>query len=174
MLYATEATFNSWLWDHETQCLTDTRVDLLQQIRRWSRNPSGPSILWLSGMAGTGKSTISRTVAYNWAQQKQLGGSFFLSRGRVDLSGAAKLFTTLASQLAIAVPVIKPAMSKEIMDNTDFFYWSQREQWKVLIFQPLLHIGPKLSPSQPIKLVIDALDKCEDELEIRLILQLFC
>lgn len=97
-----------------------------------------------------------------------------MSRGRVDLSGAAKFFTTLASQLAIAVPAIKPAMSKEIMDNTDFFYWSQREQWKALIFQPLLHIGPDLSPSQPIKLVIDALDKCEDELEIRLILRLFC
>ena len=124
-------------------------------------------------MAGTGKSTISRTVAYNWANQKQLGGSFFFSRGQDDLSGINKFFTTLATQLANAAPALKPLVRKAIVDNPDIFQRSQGEQWKVLILQPLLHLGRESPPPQPIILVIDALDECEDEEDERLVLRLF-
>ena len=123
-------------------------------------------------MAGTGKSTISRTVAYNWAEQKQLGGSFFFSRGQADLSGAAKFFTTLAAQLADTIPALKPPLRKAIIDNPDIFQRSRSDQWKVLILQPLLQLGRESPPSQPIILVIDALDECEDEQDARLILRL--
>ena len=51
-------------------------------------------------MAGTGKSTIARTVAKLFADRSQLGASFFFSRGRGDLGHAKKLFTTVAAQLA--------------------------------------------------------------------------
>ena len=124
-------------------------------------------------MAGTGKSTISRTVASNWAEQKQLGGSFFFSRGQADLSGAAKFFTTLATQLANTIPALKPHVCKAIIDDPDISQRSGSEQWKLLIFQPLLRLGRESSPLQPIILVIDALDECEDEQDARLILRLF-
>ena len=124
-------------------------------------------------MAGTGKSTISRTVSSKWAEQKELGGSFFFSRGQADLSGAAKFFTTLATQLANTVPALKPHVCKAIIDNPDISQRSRSEQWKVLIFQPLLHLGRESPPLQPIILVIDALDECEDEQDARLILRLF-
>ncbi|KAJ7936183.1 hypothetical protein B0H13DRAFT_1560082, partial [Mycena leptocephala] len=46
------------------QCLTGTRVDILNFIHEWLTTPSGSSdILWLYGVAGSGKSTISTTVA---------------------------------------------------------------------------------------------------------------
>ena len=124
-------------------------------------------------MAGTGKSTISRTVADNWAKQKQLGGSFFFSRGQADLSGAAKFFTTLAFQLANTVSALKPLVCKAIVENPDISQRGQGEQWKVLILQPLLQLAQESPPSQPIVLVIDALDECEDEQDARLILRLF-
>ena len=124
-------------------------------------------------MAGTGKSTISRTVASNWAEQKQLGGSFFFSRGQADLGGAAKFFTTLATQLANTVPGLKPHVVKAIIDNPDIFQRGRSEQWKVLILQPLLQLGQESPPLRPIILVIDALDECEDEDDARLILRLF-
>jgi hypothetical protein len=38
------------------------KPDLLQQIITWSENPNGACIFWLNGMAGTGKSTIARTL----------------------------------------------------------------------------------------------------------------
>ena len=38
----------------------------------------------MNGMAGTGKSTISRTVAHEYNKQKRLGASFFFSKGDGD------------------------------------------------------------------------------------------
>ena len=124
-------------------------------------------------MAGTGKSTISQTVAYKWAKQKQLGGSFFFSRGQADLNDAAKFFTTLASQLVNTVPALKPIVCKAIIENPDISQRGQGEQWKVLILQPLLQLARESPPSRPIILVIDALDECEDDQDARMILRLF-
>lgn len=61
--YAADAAFNSRSREQEPQCLADTRVDLLKQLMAWSGNPRDKRIFWLNGMAGTGKSTIARTVA---------------------------------------------------------------------------------------------------------------
>ena len=60
--YARGAMHNSYGDDHIT-CHPDTRVDLLREIHDWARHPHSKSIFWLSGWAGIGKSTISRTVA---------------------------------------------------------------------------------------------------------------
>lgn len=57
------AAFNSHLEEHSPKCLPNTRTELLQHIRDWARSADGKPIFWLSGMAGTGKSTIARTIA---------------------------------------------------------------------------------------------------------------
>jgi hypothetical protein len=46
---------------------------------KWADGPHPETIFWLNGMAGTGKSTISRTVARAraFADKRRLGGSFF-------------------------------------------------------------------------------------------------
>ncbi|KAL5596984.1 uncharacterized protein BROUX77_006932 [Berkeleyomyces rouxiae] len=43
-------------------CLKNTRVEALEAIREWTNDSSAKSIFWLNGMAGTGKSTICRTI----------------------------------------------------------------------------------------------------------------
>ncbi|KAL4862057.1 hypothetical protein BDV12DRAFT_179329, partial [Aspergillus spectabilis] len=55
-------------------------------------------------MAGTGKSTIARTVARSFKADGILGASFFSKRGSGDRSSAAQLFPTIAKQLAAHVP----------------------------------------------------------------------
>ena len=60
--YAKGAMFNSYGDDHIT-CHPATRVDLLRQIQDWAQRQDGKSIFWLNGVAGTGKLTISRTIA---------------------------------------------------------------------------------------------------------------
>ncbi|KAJ7792036.1 hypothetical protein B0H14DRAFT_2395020, partial [Mycena olivaceomarginata] len=45
-------------------CLEGTRVDLLADLRAWSRDPDVPRIFWLDGMAGTGKSAIARSFCH--------------------------------------------------------------------------------------------------------------
>ena len=157
------------LWEHEDHCLQDTRVALRQQIMDWSNNPDSECIFWLNGMAGTGKSTISRTVAAELAKKNRLAASFFFSRGRGDISNAGKFFTTIAAQLAKSLPVLRTSISNAIDDNVDIFQQGLREQWHHLILNPL-----KNAPAQSIQLVvvIDALDECDSMQDIQLILQL--
>lgn len=49
-------------WQHDSLCLPDTRVDIQNEITAWSEDAHDKTIYWLSGVAGTGKSTIARTV----------------------------------------------------------------------------------------------------------------
>ncbi|KAF8544656.1 NACHT and WD40 domain protein [Trichophaea hybrida] len=167
------AAFNSRLWEHESQCLPDTRVDLLQQIITWSKDPTGACIFWLNGIAGAGKSTIARTVARTWSDQNQLAGSFFFSKGRGDLGHAAKFFTSLAAQLTNTLPSIRPYIYKVIEEIPDIFQRGLADQWKYLIFQPLTNYLKDVSlQSKVFILVVDALDECEGDDDIKLILRL--
>lgn len=76
----------------ETQCLGGTRTELLQKIEEWALSPSQRCIFWLRGMAGTGKSTISRTVAKAPLIKPHLSASFFFKRGEGDRGNAKKFF----------------------------------------------------------------------------------
>ncbi|KAF8534300.1 hypothetical protein BDD12DRAFT_983947 [Trichophaea hybrida] len=171
--YADSAAFNSRLWEHERQCLPETRVDLLKQITAWCGNSGGKSVFWLSGMAGTGKSTIARTIARNLANQQRLGASFFFSRGQGDLSHATKLFTSIAIQLAYAIPGLKPYICRAVAENPNISLQALREQWKILIVQPLCNLKETSAGVQQFFLIIDALDECEGDDDVRLILDLF-
>jgi len=135
----------------------------------WFEDPDGEYIFWLNGMAGTGKSTISRTVAWDLAEKKRLAASFFFSRDHGDISHAGQFFTTIAAQLTRSLPVLRPLISQAIQEHSDI--WNQRlsEQWKYLILDPL-----KNAPAQSIQLVIviDALDECDSTDDIQLILKL--
>jgi hypothetical protein len=78
------AAFNEYELQHDMQCLSGTRVDLLNQVKVWSEKDHNEHIFWLNGMAGTGKSTIARTVASSFDKEGQLGGSFFSPVARVS------------------------------------------------------------------------------------------
>jgi len=163
------ATHDDWLRQHEDHCLEDTRVELRQQITDWCDDPNSKCIFWLNGMAGTGKSTISRTVAQDLAERKRLAASFFFTRGKKDISHSRMFFTTIAAQLANSLPVLRPFISDAIDNNPAIFKRGLREQWNRLILNPL-----KNAPTQSIQLVvvIDALDECDSMEDIQLILLL--
>ncbi|KAH8744943.1 hypothetical protein F5882DRAFT_312958, partial [Hyaloscypha sp. PMI_1271] len=100
---AKEAPFNAYQRQHDLTCLPNTRVDLLQGIYDWANRKDRQDkqyIFWLNGLARTGKSIISRTVARRYNEQKYLRASFFFSKGSGDVSHASKFFTSLAVQLA--------------------------------------------------------------------------
>ena len=122
-------------------------------------------------MAGTGKSTIARTVAREYYEQGRLGASFFFSRGGGDLGSSNKVFTTLATQLANKSPNLKRYIYEAVAEHTDIGNFGLYDQWKRLILQPLARLEESSFPL-PIVLVIDALDECEGEDDVRLVLQL--
>ena len=122
-------------------------------------------------MAGTGKSTIARTISREYFERGHLGASFFFSRGGGDVGHAGKFFTTIASQLAKRSPSLKISICKAVAKNSDIQNQSLRDQWRQLILHPLLLLPEHPSPSSYL-LVVDALDECEGENNIRTILQL--
>src|SRR6478735_2455317 len=93
------ASFDSKAEEHNSRCLPDTRQELLEDIDSWIDDPKSKTIFWLNGKAGTGKSTISRTVAWSRSKQGDLGASFFFKRGEVDRGNLAKFVPTVARRL---------------------------------------------------------------------------
>jgi hypothetical protein len=137
----------------------------------WADGRDERRIFWLNGMAGTGKSTIARTVAREYYTQNKLGASFFFSRGEKDLSNAGRFFTTIAVQLAQKSPALRSHICEAATKNRDIATRVLSEQWKELILRPLTLTGAD-SLQSPLLLVIDALDECEDERDVKEILRL--
>lgn len=128
----------------------------------WSDNPHSKCIFWLSGMVGSGKSTISRTVADIFAKQNRLGGSFFFTRGGGDLALTTKFFTTLAYQLAGELPPFKRALCEAIRKSPDIAGNYLSDQWQQLFLLPLNSLESSSLQSRTWIFVIDALDECEE------------
>ncbi|PTD07628.1 Vegetative incompatibility protein HET-E-1 [Fusarium culmorum] len=168
---AKDAAFNSLHNQHEPICLEDTRSGILNQIRAWAEGSDSRCIFWLNGIAGTGKSTIARTIARVYYDVGALGGSYFFSKGGGDLSKSNRLVTTLAGQLAAGMSEPRRHISEAIAKREDIVELSLRDQWKHLIIDPLSKI-PNHSTERSILLVIDALDECNDENDIRAIIKI--
>jgi hypothetical protein len=79
------STFDSSDESVNPRCLPGTRTELQHQIQEWAQDQQGKYIFWLNGMAGTGKSTISRTVAESFMKEGRLGASFFFKRSEADV-----------------------------------------------------------------------------------------
>lgn len=169
---AEEASFDSHVNQHEDECLPGTRKQLLQQIQRWGNSSEGPCIFWLNGMAGTGKSTISRTVSKIFKEKGQLGASFFFKRGGGDRGNANRFFSTITRQLVIKIPDLAPGVSKAIEDDPDIASRLFKDQFNKLLLQPLCCLNHDQT-TEIIVIVIDALDECDGEKDIQLLLQLF-
>jgi hypothetical protein len=148
--------------EKELYCLPGTRESLMRKICDWADKPHGSMFLWLHGSAGTGKSTVLRTVARNLDNEKRLGGSFFFKRGGGDRGVSTKLFTTLAIQLAQKIPDLEREIA-DALDRHNGQSLSPQQQFRELLLQPLLKLE-KRGPRRPIFfLVMDALDECESE-----------
>jgi hypothetical protein len=123
-------------------------------------------------MAGTGKSTISRTVAQSLADRGILGASFFFKRGERDRGNAALLFTTIAAQLVAKDPDLAPHVRAAIEDDPSVTSKALREQFEKLILKPLGNLKGGTGGVKEVVLVIDALDECERDDDIRVIIYL--
>ena len=171
MPVAEDAPFNAYPKQHESNCLKGTRVDLLKEIHDWADGQDKPCIFWLKGLAGTGKSTIARTVARSHLERKCLGASFFFSRGGGDVSHAGKFVTTIARQLADNVPTLRQHICDAVAERSGIASQSLRDQWHHLVLCPLSKLDGN-GCRTPYVLVVDALDECDDDNNIQIVIQL--
>jgi hypothetical protein len=175
--YAESATFNHCRWQGESQCLAGTRSAILSDILSWARGAAyggGQRIFWLDGMAGTGKSTIARTVARRCSDEGRLGASFFFSRGGGELETARTFVTTIAVQLAQWHPLLRSGVCEAVRTRPDIARKLLGDQWRQLVLGPCERLAgaAEALPAPPPVIVIDALDECKAPAEIEFVLEL--
>ena len=146
-----------YLCGNRRGCLRGTRKDVLWEIERWSSGEQEQHVFWLNGLAGTGKSTITQTVAETAFADGKLGASFFCSRDFVDRSNLQAIFPTLAFQLAYQYPHFRRELLQVLRARPDTGQGSLFSQLEMLV------IGPLNAANISTLIIIDALDECKDE-----------
>ncbi|KAH7186341.1 hypothetical protein DER44DRAFT_754408 [Fusarium oxysporum] len=155
------AAYDSYANEHEARCHPQTRVDLLAQIFKWAGDPDS-----------TGKSTISRTVAYELSRKEVLGASFFFKRGEGDRGRAARVFPTIATQLVRRLPSLMPHIQDAIETDSHIGEMAVSKQFENLIRLPLAKMASNPQDPPTVVIVIDALDECDQEKDIQAIVSL--
>jgi WD40 repeat protein len=149
-------------WDEVEidSCMENTREQLLSDITSWAKAPTAPVVFWLNGLAGTGKSTIARTICDHFATTNVLGASFFMSRQVAERRHAPNVVRTIAYQLARQQSAFAEAISARLRDTPDIA--SSEGLLKLsteLLFQP----AGVLAADAGLLVVIDALDECTED-----------
>ena len=113
----------------------------------------------LRGVAGIGKSTVSKSVAERAVDAGNLVASFFFSRNEKNRKTARSIFPTLAHQLAIHNREFAGRLIKVLQDDPSAAERDLKRQFSSLLAWPL---RPLMANGDPILLIIDALDECEE------------
>ncbi|KAJ7465614.1 hypothetical protein FB451DRAFT_954516, partial [Mycena latifolia] len=112
-------------------------------------------IFWITGMAGSGKSTLSATVVDDLRKQHTpVAAQFFISRNIPETIDPDKIIPTIAKQLS----EFSPAAARVIHDTLkkDGFPPSREEQVKALLLAPIWELSKSCDV---VIILIDALDE---------------
>jgi hypothetical protein len=140
-------------------CLAHTRKDILNEIINWFIAPQADSnILWLSGVAGSGKSTIAASIAKHFRDHGALGAFVFFSRN-TDSSPRAVLHG-IAHELAMLNRDFKTTLCRTLDRNPGIVNADINTQFLQLLFDPL---NAATSHMDQIIIILDALDECSDD-----------
>ncbi|KAJ7439030.1 WD40 repeat-like protein [Mycena galericulata] len=146
-----------------TTCLPRTRRQILQDITDWATAntlPKSGNILWLSGVAGSGKSTISTTISESFQERDLLGAFLFFNRDKQSLGSPGAVVRTIAYSLGRFNPDIGKAISAAIHRNPGVVNAVIHTQFKLLLLGPLRSIARLIRT--PVLIIMDALDECGD------------
>jgi hypothetical protein len=138
-----------------SMCTPGTRVSLLQDVLAWAIASTSPCVFWLNGLAGTGKSTIARTLCERLHEQGLLGASFFISRGQADRRDASNIVRTIAHQLAFSRRPVSEALCAELRETPLSVTRSLQQQISDFIIAP----SRALLEGTCFIIIIDALDE---------------
>jgi hypothetical protein len=143
-------------------CHPSTRQNILSEITDWATNPScEQNVFWYHGLAGSGKSTISTTIANTFRELRRLGAFIFFDRAHPEQSHPSKVIRTLAYKLGSFDQRIGAAICSAIDHFPSINDASPRMQFTKLIVESLATITDILAEG-PIVIVFDAIDECGD------------
>ena len=124
----------------------------------WINDQNSPPIFWLHGLAGTGKSTIARTIGTKAEKAGYTTASFFFSRtGAAGQREPACVFPTIAHQLAASSRQLHEIIGDAVIGSPDIDSAVAFKQFQTLVATPL----GKSKGAGIILIVLDALDECQ-------------
>ncbi|KZV96274.1 hypothetical protein EXIGLDRAFT_571950, partial [Exidia glandulosa HHB12029] len=150
-------------------CHEGTRVALLDTLHQWIDLPDAPRFLCLTGLAGSGKSTVAYTIASHYDRAPNTGNattrlaaSYFFAQNSSEINDGAVLFSTLALQLANC----RTDLKTELLRSTENTYNLGPLSLDIQYQQYMEAMLPALSTTDRdvprLLLVIDSLDLCPD------------
>lgn len=144
-------------------CLELTQVDVRRRIVDWMNAESGPNILWLHGVSGSGKSTITMTIAEYFRDMSRLGAFIFFERGA---SGPGSAIPTIAFKLSLFDSTIGVRITEQVNANKDIASAKATVQFDKLLSSTT---SGTVTSQAPFIVILDALDQCgtpEDRVEL--------
>ncbi|CEL56820.1 Vegetative incompatibility protein HET-E-1 OS=Podospora anserina GN=HET-E1 PE=4 SV=1 [Rhizoctonia solani AG-1 IB] len=151
-------------------CTEGTRIGVLNDLNNWLHDPGSSSIYWLNGMAGTGKTTIAATFCERVERRKILAASFFCTRSSAECMDVTRIVPTIAYELARYSIPFRSALCNILEQDPDIGAKNILKQFEKLLKEPL----QKAKDSMPenLVIVIDALDECENQNGVELVLDM--
>jgi hypothetical protein len=139
-------------------CLAGTREQLLMDLEAWfdNRDPSRERVFWLNGLAGTGKTTVARTIAARAHEQGRLAATFFFSRNIAATRAPSVILPTIAYQLAHYQQAFRSSVCTAIASDEDVSTRVIAAQANIL-FDKIALVSVS---NEPLLIVLDALDEC--------------
>ncbi|CAE6415824.1 unnamed protein product [Rhizoctonia solani] len=153
-------------YDPETACQEGTRECIISSVMKWSKQSTkDEGMLWVSGQAGIGKSSIASSVCKLLAGDKVLVSSFFCKRDVPSLRDPLRLINSIAHELAAHCPAYNKALTLAIKDDSGLCSSHMQERYEELIKKPLQGLkGANVEPTgSPLIVLIDGLDECGSE-----------
>jgi hypothetical protein len=141
-------------------CLGGTRVQLLEDVATWMADTKGKTVFWLTGVAGTGKTTVAKSVADMASKENYLVVTFFFSHAYAERRDYSKVIPSLAYQLAQDA-VLQPFVIAAIESDKNIATSSTAIQSKKLLFDGLRTLSSSIE--RGVLIVLDALDECQKD-----------
>ncbi|KAF7973389.1 hypothetical protein HWV62_15166, partial [Athelia sp. TMB] len=153
-------------------CLPNTRLGTIKSILDWYSNDSDnhESVLWVHGLAGTGKSTLSTTIARMVEDLNLLGAFFFFDR-QLPERDTSTLIRTVAYQLAQFDSSIGAKVEQVLLDTPHIANLPLAIQFSKLLSTTAL--GDIEWSRGPILVIIDALDESGSATDRKGLLKVF-
>ncbi|KAF8642450.1 hypothetical protein AX16_009486 [Volvariella volvacea WC 439] len=153
----------------------NTWKTLRADITPWVLNPHrSEKVLWLKGIAGTGKSMLSKKLANTFHDAGadsggQLAASFFFLTEGPTRNHPGRFVVTIAYRLAVSFPDVGERIGAAIARDRTLLTAGISHQWVALVVKP---VKDALGSTLPAVIIIDGLDQCGSAEDQRQILSL--
>ncbi|KAJ7582499.1 hypothetical protein C8J56DRAFT_220667 [Mycena floridula] len=145
-------------------CMAGTRATVITGATESILNSLEDKLMfWMTGVAGSGKTTLGHTIVAKLCSRGVIVASFFCKRDDVARRNPRNVIPTLAYQLALLIPEYRPHLHAALEINMQKQIPQPAHPAKQL---SLMILGPLTAANlsnRRVVLYIDALDECDEK-----------